>query len=126
MAANPVYGDPMLNPVNRTAKRVLGGGFTYESSKKITQAHWSTPPKMCRPPLNTPQLIGVEFGRFTVIGWFAEGKKSWVVRCVCGNYETRKAKAIRNPNNTTDACQVCRHVMHLQHRQERKKSPRTK
>lgn len=118
MTISRIYTDPCRVPVNRVAKRVLEKGVTHTPPRKvIKQLHWDTPPKMCETPITTPDLTGETFGSLTVIGWYAEGKKSWVVKCSCGKYETRKSKAIRNPANNTDACQSCRHLMHLEYKQ---------
>lgn len=65
-------------------------------------------------------LTGREFGRLRVIGIFdsiGSPKKNaglWVCRCVCGRFETRKAKAVRNPRNAEDRCQECHQVKYLQ------------
>ena len=67
-------------------------------------------------------MIGLRFGRFTVIGCLDIWKHSrakWIVRCDCGHYEIRSAKAIRNPVNAEDRCYECRHFLHSRQRYER-------
>ena len=65
---------------------------------------------MKEPSLNAPPLVGVRFGRFVVVGLHAEIRGAWVVRCDCGDYETRRSRAIRNPNNFGDRCTLCRNA----------------
>lgn len=103
-------------PQDATAARVTSRGFQYTPDKQLPRSHRDTPPPMGPIPDLAPRLIGVKFGRFTVIGWCAtQGSKgNWVVRCVCGAYETRTTRAVRNPKNATvDCCAQCRHVIWL-------------
>lgn len=58
-------------------------------------------------------LIGMKVGRLTCLGLSADTPKRWVVRCVCGNYLLRSAKALNNPNNAHDACDHCRHLIEI-------------
>ena len=74
-------------------------------------------------PKGAPELIGMVNGRLTVIGLLAETsaqQAAWVVRCTCGKYETRTAKAIRNPKNAEDRCYHCRHLEYLKHQDRRR------
>lgn len=106
------------SPQNATAARVTGRGEHYDPNVDFT-THWhaDAPPRirtLTELELRTcGDIPGRKFGRMTVIGLTAEVKKnsnaSWIVRCVCGDYEQRKAKAIRNPLNNNDMCQKCRH-----------------
>jgi len=65
-------------------------------------------------PQGTPNLRGVRFGALTVISWVgkrttsASAKPSWMVKCICGAVEYRTTRAIRNPQNSFDACVKCR------------------
>lgn len=45
-------------------------------------------------------LRGKKFGRFTVLGISRDFRGQWVVRCSCGIYSTRSAKAIKNEKTT--------------------------
>jgi hypothetical protein len=112
-------------PVNQAAARVIGGGVHYEPDKAIAQRHWSAPPvtiPLTQLQLENPQFrnfSGVSFGRFKVIGYLGvlgQGKKAkglWLVKCVCGDYESRAAKSILNPENRGDRCDKCRHLSYL-------------
>lgn len=114
-------------PVDGAAARVIGGGVHYEPQKEIVQRHWTAPPNLAPiTPLmrENPQfedLAGRKVGRFTVIGYLGKLSKSkaalWLVRCACGDYESRNAKAIRNPENRGDRCDKCRHLSHLKRRE---------
>ena len=93
-----------LTPHDKTAAVVGGKGVHYEFSVLPTRAFSDTPLPM-RPPskaeLGNPAFInltGRKVGRMTIVG-IAERKTNdgmnWVVRCVCGNYETRKTKYLK-------------------------------
>lgn len=106
-------------PQNATAAKVVSQGIHYEPDLRAgCHLHSDLPLPMQPVPAAALALgkipIGVKFGRFTVIGYSAaqnpKKNANWVVRCLCGNYETRKAKAIFNPANADDRCKVCRHL----------------
>lgn len=64
------------------------------------------------------KVIHKKFGLFTVIGIApkeisANHKCMFVVRCTCGQHETRSSRAILNPNNQWDRCGKCRHILEL-------------
>lgn len=121
-----------IGPVDRVAARVMGPGVHYE--KDVHDRHWKEPPPYYRfiPQEGNPQsvdLTGRKFGLFTVIGWLgavggSTGRQrkglhkppkrqgAWLVRCACGDYEQRTAKAIRNPKNDQDRCCLCRDVQY--------------
>ena len=103
-----------MMPVDVTAGRVLSGGEHYVSRSKFNG--WSA--EVC-PPLRRLMpydlnLVGVKFGRFTVMGlprekvMLSRKTAAWIVRCACGRFEHRSAKAIRNPANFGDRCYECR------------------
>lgn len=110
-------------PLNSTAGRVTSRGAHYDPKIKTTQrAHSDIPthsdaPSKCVPFRSTDpgaiDLTSRKFGRMTVIGYLGRlnpknGKKgSWLVRCVCGNYETRMAAGIKKANEE-DCCGKCR------------------
>lgn len=108
-------------PVNREAALATARGEHWEWKNKATilannGVHQDTPPPIQPLPKNAstlPDLTGVSFGRFRVIGFARDRRSKWVVRCVCGIYEMRTTKAIRNPLNSTDRCRSCRHVDYL-------------
>lgn len=102
-------------PLNGTAARVTSKGFQYKPAKKINAAHWREPPPTKKwPDLIENDLTGMKSGRFTVVGYLRDIPKRWLVRCVCGAFESRTAKAVRNPKNEEDRCQICRYTEHLQ------------
>lgn len=103
-------------PINMQAVRSFLPGEHWNPKIKHAFGYFEsdTPLITTRPPKDVPQLTGVKFGKFTVIGWLGklgEGKNAipqWLVRCVCGWYESRTTRAIRNPVNSIDACRLCR------------------
>jgi hypothetical protein len=108
-------------PVNQQAARVLGKGVDYTPTKKITQRHWSSPPPtmaisdQLRRTSSFVDLTGRAFGRFKVVGMLNAGR--WLCRCSCGDYETRRHRAILNPENFGDRCENCRHLAFLKRRE---------
>ena len=112
MGKSRVY-DGTSVPVDSIANRVTSKGYEFRSIKKIAQRHWDIKPPLRPLPKDAPKLVGVSFGRFTVVGLFNEGNGVWVVRCVCGAFETRRAKAIRNPTNKNDGCENCRQLDYI-------------
>jgi hypothetical protein len=101
-------------PVNKTAAIVAyGKGESWDPRNKITQAHWEAPPKCDPLPRGVEDFSGAQTGRLTVIRYFASHKRIgalWLVRCSCGDYETRRTGAFVNPNNSDDRCSKCRHL----------------
>jgi len=105
--------------VNKTAALVVGSGFHYEPNKKIQNNDSDMPlpivkmTKEIKSQSSFVDFTGLRFGRFVVLGIARDYKSSWVVRCACGKYTTRRAKAIENPSNDHDRCEHCRHLAHL-------------
>ncbi len=104
-------------PADIVAARVVWfTGTRYSpTNKTFACVHSSTPLPTRDLPRGTVDLRGIHFGRFTVVGLSSQLRPSnssrgaaWVVRCNCGNFAHRTAKAIRNPNNSTDSCEECR------------------
>lgn len=114
-------------PVNKTAGLVTSGGIHWEPEVKLPESYWrfDAPPAVVHPS-NYPaersfeDLRGRQFGRFTVFGYLGKrnpkDKGLWLVRCVCGAYESRSARAVRNPNNCNDACKHCLHLEFIKRR----------
>ena len=101
-------------PNNKESSRSFKGGARYESKAKIANLHWEVAPKTCAPEKGEKDLKGIKFGRFEVIGkaikdWTIS-QCCWIVRCSCGDYETRRSRAILNPANRGDRCCKCRAV----------------
>ena len=119
-------------PINNAAGTVTSSASAYQSTKQVAQAHWSAPPKMRAPNVTElankefADLKGRRFGQFIVIGILVEGPKNrykkqmWVVKCVCGDYESRTARSIRNPENAQDRCDYCRQVDYLRSLEKKK------
>lgn len=102
-------------PQNATAAKVTAKGVHWEPEYNMAK-HWhsDTLPPMRKIPPDTAKscadLPGKRFGRLTVIGLSDRTTKNgalWVVRCACGDYEHRKATAVRNPDNSDDMCRKC-------------------
>lgn len=101
-------------PVDRVAVRVSGPGEHFEP-RKCVLTNDSDLPLAARPaPANARDLTGLRFGRFVVIGFSSDHRGHWVVRCDCGRYSTRRARAIKNRANSDDRCEHCRHLAFLQ------------
>ena len=124
-----------LNPIDKKAKIVSEGvGESYDfREEKIVQTadsemeiEFVTKPDLhhvkgreeLRSIIN--KLVGVKFGSFTVLGlarYIAKKSKAkWVVRCNCGMYTLRTAKAIMNEKNNADCCERCRHIAYIRSR----------
>lgn len=95
-----------LMPFDKTASQVSARGESFEWKPSGCNIHSSDPIEHRQPSrdeMAKPEFVnltGARTGRLTVLGVAAEmpsngnGQK-WVVRCVCGAYETRKAKSIK-------------------------------
>lgn len=107
--------------MNKTAAVVTGKGIHYEPDVNIVNAHWDVPQATIRCPKPSDELAGRRFARFVVVGLLPTKIKNsnanWLVRCACGDYETRKAKAIRNPANVDDCCTKCKYLRYLKRRE---------
>jgi hypothetical protein len=120
-----------LMPGDKVAGRVAARGEHFEfTPSQIGKAHSSTPIASRRPAANElgqpnfKDLTGIRIGRFTVLGIASEistgNGQNWVVRCVCGIYETRKAKFIKacvagnNPGEHEPMCDCCAYTRRLQ------------
>jgi hypothetical protein len=115
-------------PANQTSKNVLSKGVCYEYTCKSHCRVTSDLPieiikfenikfkhKKCE------DLTGKKCGRLTVIGISKQkpvATSLWVVRCVCGNYEKRRAKSIKNPLNKGDCCQECNELFSIKRHAE--------
>lgn len=129
-------------PVNKTAANVIKKGVLFESNKNCVIR--SNPNKMPigRVPNDVEDLTGRQHGYFKVIGIYNDPdryknihvklrkaggalchlkrrkdmrqRSLWVVRCCCGNYEVRRAKAIKNRFDPIyDRCSECFELFHL-------------
>lgn len=108
-------------PVDKTASLVMspspsfGQVIDVESITIRTVQHAPLP--TVSPPLNiTFNLTNTVVGSLKVLGYAEDQGSSnqvnnkgtrWVVRCVCGLYEYRRSKSLRNPLNSNDKCSRC-------------------
>lgn len=110
-------------PIDRVAARVIRPGIHYEKQLPDGCKHWrevqpTIPFVVQRHNPQSRDLTGERFGLFTVVGYLGRvgplqgGRRTamWLVRCACGDYESRSAKAIKNTANAEDRCIVCRSV----------------
>lgn len=106
---NAVFDKTHRNAVDATSRLMFSSGVKYKHGKKLRLEHWEViPPVITKLKKGIPNLIGFRFGYLKVIGLSRHINGRWVVRCDCGAYEVRKAKAIRNKENFGDRCHVCR------------------
>lgn len=106
----------------KDAAVATSGGDHYESAAKPGAiVHWKAPPAMRPVPSGLPDLTGLKGEYLTVVGLrLLEDRASWtrttwVVRCVCGDYEVRRHKSLAKHRAFApdDACFECRHVRAL-------------
>lgn len=125
----PVEFLPPLYPIDGTAARVVSQkGETWEPTLKLPPGYYrsETPPKLRS--LETKgglDLRGQRFGKLVVIGLSDEvpsgqSRKKyalWAVRCDCGFYEHRSARALRNGicdgHKTPIMCAKCSRVAQI-------------
>lgn len=107
---SPSFDGVHRAPSDQNAAKVFAKGIKHREMTDFGNClHWQNPPPFTtRLQKDHPQIIGQKFGRLTVIGLSTTIRGSWVVRCVCGDYETRKHKALRSEKNWGDRCMVCR------------------
>ena len=121
-----------LMPFDKTAGRVVARGEHFEWKPPLsTKIHSADPIPTRRPTaaeLTLPSFVnlaGIRFGRLSVLGIATEipskgNGQRWVVRCVCGAYETRRAKYIKacvagqNPGEHEPMCDWCANTRRLQ------------
>lgn len=119
-----------LMPFDKTASMVAGKGESFEWNPGNRQKVHSRDPLATRLPTERERalpgfqdLTGKRFGRFTVQGIAAEiittNGQNWVVRCVCGSFETRKAKSIKSSLSGScvdpePMCESCNYTRKLQ------------
>ena len=121
-----------LMPFDKTASQVAGRGQHFEWAPSNPDKLHSKDPIPTRGPNNRERifpgfldLTGKRFGRFTVMGIAdirTTNGQNWSVRCVCGAYETRKAKFIKSclagagdPQAMCDSCNYTRQLQQGYH-----------
>lgn len=101
-------------PVDRKAAMGIGHGDPLLPSQNDVPG-----PVKRQHSKNDLVLDGVKFGRFVVIGTVPKSKSGfhktakYLCRCVCGNYETHRAKKLRRSENPVDRCFECRKLLDL-------------
>lgn len=120
-----------LFPSDKVAGRVSAKGEHFEWAPNQSGKVHSADPLPVRMPmpqeLGQPTFVdlkGQRIGRLTVLGisaaFVSTAGTNWVVRCVCGSYETRKAKYIKaclagkNPGDGDPMCDWCNKTRKLQ------------
>lgn len=118
-----------LMPADRVAGRVVSKGDHFEYTPPTHHLHQATPIKVRLPTIcelmqpTFKDLKGTTIGRLTVMGIaVVPGRdgQNWSVRCVCGAFETRKAKYIKvcasgdNPGGQEPMCVACAYTRRLQ------------
>lgn len=111
-------------PLDRQASTIRdGSGDLWEAKISETTKRWIAPPPL-KPlaSLSPPgrafarEMVGQRFGRMVVLGVLDDGgerkQASWVCRCDCGYYETKKAKSLRSPQESK--CSACIGLEQLQ------------
>lgn len=117
------------SPIDRTTARAMSGGESYETPESAfaDYVHSDTPLPIAPVPSNAANIVGRRFGTMIVVGYAAtqnpNKNATWVVRCNCGAFEHRKARATNNPH---DCCRVCTHRKQLAIRYESTKRKREK
>lgn len=103
-----------MRPINKVAALVTSTGTSFVSKKKIQNVQSIGPISTKKFTGSSKNLSGTKFGRMTVIGMAKDMKKGrWVVRCDCGIYAIRNAKAIENPRNNLDRCEECSEQLYI-------------
>ncbi|MBY5682666.1 hypothetical protein HFO32_10905 [Rhizobium leguminosarum] len=120
-----------LCPSDKVAGRVASRGEHFEWQPNKSGKIHSDVPLATRSPSNAERalpmfvdLTGHKIGRLSVMGiaaaYNSTNGQNWVVRCVCGYYETRKAKFIKacvagkNPGEDEPMCEACGYTRRLQ------------
>jgi hypothetical protein len=111
---------PALIPVNRLALQGVLKGEHYKFNRKgiKNRRFWTYEPLPIAPLYVTAEnIIGRKFGsNMVVVNYYGKSISKnrpmgrWIVRCVCGNYELRSAKAVKNKKNKNDCCCECKKI----------------
>lgn len=106
-------------PINAQAAKQMGRGQTWEPSVQVSDWLGIMPELRSTDysKRNNPEFVDYtrrKFGRLTVLGIMKKsgnGPASWVCRCVCGYFCTRRAKSLRlaekGGNGFVDRCGRC-------------------
>jgi hypothetical protein len=99
-------------PVDATAARVMQKGEHFHGRTKSTicTERLEAPSAYLPLPLSSEDLRGKRIGNLLVLGFLGRnsGKRSvWQVRCVCGYYIRRTARALRDKSESELICNDC-------------------
>ena len=117
--------------VNKNTAMAVSGGTNYERTRSHSQHHFKNKPLTPELPKNqTPEFaeglkkfIGLKRSRLTITNWFGAG--TWLCRCSCGDYVTRRGKSFSSEKlNKFDACPDCENLVFLKKRQYFEKTGR--
>lgn len=111
-------------PLNGTAASVTSNSRQHWGPKPRlgNYEHWESPPPIIHPSKypkteTFKDLRGEKMGWFTVVGFLGKSnpKKSarWLLKCSCGHYEARSAKAVKAAASATECCLNCRYQRRL-------------
>lgn len=105
-------------PVNKLATTVTSPSSQPDITipKELLREHWDVMPPTKALPLRDrgfKNMMGVKFGRFTVVGLSAQNMLKWVVRCACGVYEIRSNDAVKRGAKNSRCCR-CVYTLRLQ------------
>lgn len=119
-------------PVNTQAAKQLGKGVEWKPEINLEDWYEDCPPMQTLDggTFSNPEFVdftGREFGRLLVVGLMKKGSdgktgrnpSSWVCRCKCGGYCTRKSKSLKkaesgNSNSFVDRCGRCEYWRKVQ------------
>ena len=104
------------SPANATAAAVTSGAGprSAPSPSRTTLTHWEAPPTTVRVPAGVRDLSGRTLGRLKVKGLLSSERRTWLVRCACGDYEPRTARQILGAD-PEDRCSVCSRASEIRH-----------
>lgn len=110
-------------PLNTDAAKTYGmtgtGDLEYHTRAR---QHWDAPPKTMPVPKGTEDRTGTKFGKFRVVGLLGSKNAKgslWLVRCLCGQYESRRSRSIGREVNANDCCTRCRRIETAKRKYER-------
>lgn len=113
-------------PLNADAAKAVSMRGEADLSLRLEDQfqHWECPQKTWPVPLGQQDYTGLKMGRLTVIGYYGahwkKGYSLWLVRCVCGRYELRKGRNIRQPKpSTVHECRRCNKMAQLRRQTKR-------
>lgn len=108
-------------PLDRQASVVRdGSGDLWDATIPPHHQHWDAPPLAeAGRPASAADLTGRQMGRMIAVRYHRSHPKhgaQWLMRCVCGSYELRRAKAIQTNTDDDHCCWVCNRVNVLRKR----------